>query len=414
MPPESPLIITPCLPPTTGRDASGVNARLSLFVTALSQHGHVVRILRMVPPNICAEWSGKEAELDQKERVFWGAPVEVTLACRRSRQESFFSHYIRGLWDPEDLPDYHAFSSPRIRMSIGQQLRQPTNLVFLHRTASVVASPAGIVKRCPTIIDLDDIDHKLKSRTAFHPPFWPGKLLYLLQALQILRLERTASWNASATLVCSERDKKYLQGKGFKNVFSIPNAVEIPDTSFGCEDDGKTILFLGLMDYHPNARAAERLITSIMPLIWRRIPDATLVLAGKGSDRLSTDQSQGHIERLGFVEDLSRLYNRVTLVCSPILTGGGTRIKLIEAAAHRKPIVSTTVGAEGLDFVPGAEIAIADSDDAIADQCVNLLRLVELRDTLAKAAFERLRLHYARSTVLEQISSLLRHCEDGF
>ena len=90
-------------------------------------------------------------------------------------------------------------------------------------------------------------------------------------------------------------------------------------------------------------------------------PDARLIVAGNKPERIpSFAQRPAGVEFTGFVSELEMLYRRAAIVCCPILSGGGTRIKILEAAAHGKAVVSTVVGAEGLELRDGVEIALRD------------------------------------------------------
>jgi glycosyltransferase involved in cell wall biosynthesis len=194
-----------------------------------------------------------------------------------------------------------------------------------------------------------------------------------MQAPAIHLAERQGAANARATLVASEADGKYLAALGVPRVHTVPNAVHIPTEPAPVPAES-TLLFLGSYNYPPNLAAVTWLVGSIWPLIKARVPHAKLLIAGQPADALPDAwRSDSSIAVLGFVPDLAALYARTRVVCCPIRTGSGTRIKLIEAAAYGKPMVSTTIGAEGLGLQPGKDIAIADSASAFAIACSDLL-----------------------------------------
>ena len=154
----------------------------------------------------------------------------------------------------------------------------------------------------------------------------------------------------------------------------VPNALPVPAAPPGLVG-GKTVLFLGDMGNAPNVLAAERMARHIWPLIHARIPDARLIVAGKGSDQLPTARAGlRNVEFLGFVANLDELYARSRVVCCPITVGGGTRLKLVEAASYARPIVSTRLGAEGLSLRDGHEALLRDDDAGFATACAALLR----------------------------------------
>jgi Glycosyltransferase len=168
-------------------------------------------------------------------------------------------------------------------------------------------------------------------------------------------------------------------------------------------------MFIGYYGYPPNADAAERLATRILPRIRAAMPEARALIVGKASNFLpSFGRGLPGVEYLGYVDDLAGLYARSRVVCCPLTNGGGTRVKLIEAASYARPMVSTRIGAEGLEFRDGAEIVLADDDEAIAAACLALLRDDARCAALGAAARQRMQACYAAPAVSERLSRILR------
>jgi glycosyltransferase involved in cell wall biosynthesis len=166
-------------------------------------------------------------------------------------------------------------------------------------------------------------------------------------------------------------------------------------------------LFVGIMSYLPNALAADTLVRDIWPTVRARVPNARLIIAGKDPERLrcypATDPS---VTLAGFVDNLAELYAKARVVCCPIVFGGGTRIKIIEAAAHARAVVSTTLGAEGLAFENEREIVVRDGVAPLAEACVRLLQDPAAAQRLGLAARERARATYERAAVVAQLERL--------
>jgi glycosyltransferase involved in cell wall biosynthesis len=205
--------------------------------------------------------------------------------------------------------------------------------------------------------------------------------------------------------VCSEADQQYLQKRWrLPNVSVVPNSIHIPER--GPLPQAPTALFLGTYAYKPNANAAEELITRVWPIVRRTCPTATLIIAGDQPQRIpSFGQNQPGVEYAGFVADLDALYARARVFCCPIRGGGGTRIKIIEAAAHGKPIVSTTLGAEGLHFEKGREILLCDEPETFAAGCVRLLTDDAASMKLGEAARVKAIELYDRRSVMARIQA---------
>lgn len=165
-------------------------------------------------------------------------------------------------------------------------------------------------------------------------------------------------------------------------------------------------MFLGGYYYFPNLNAANFLIEQIWPQISKARPDAKLIMAGTCPENIRSYYAKvPGVEFTGFVEDLDKLYARTRIVCCPILSGGGTRVKIIEAAAYGKPIVATPIGAEGLSMHDDNELLIRTSADEIVQACLQLLSNDNLCQRLGTAAHQKTILQYDRGHVIQLIQN---------
>ena len=139
------------------------------------------------------------------------------------------------------------------------------------------------------------------------------------------------------------------------------------------------------------------------------MPEARLIIAGASPEYIRGYHSRlPSVEFPGFVDDLDSLYRRSRVVCAPILSGGGTRVKIIEAAAHGKPIASTRLGAEGLDLRDGHELLLRDDPESFAQACLHLLKDSTLCERLGRTAFEAANRHYDRANIIRLIQKYLQ------
>jgi glycosyltransferase involved in cell wall biosynthesis len=145
------------------------------------------------------------------------------------------------------------------------------------------------------------------------------------------------------------------------------------------------------------------------------VPDAKLVIAGTRPECLPSfaqakvdRERYAGVEFTGFVSDLSEFYDRVQVICCPIRAGGGTRLKIIEAAAHGLPVVATRLAAEGLDFENGSEIILEERPNRIAEACTSLLLNPARCRTIGSAARARVAVSYEISNVIGSLRQLLR------
>jgi glycosyltransferase involved in cell wall biosynthesis len=167
------------------------------------------------------------------------------------------------------------------------------------------------------------------------------------------------------------------------------------------------------MDWHPNRDAVEFFARSILPHIRAKYPQVKFIVAGRNPPPQFVAQfsSDPGIEFTGTVADMRPYLANATVVVVPLRIGGGTRIKILEACAAGKPVVSTTIGAEGLDVVPGREILVADAPTDFANLVVRLLDDPLQSEVLAKGARAKIVDRYSSSALnkaLETVISRIR------
>ena len=162
------------------------------------------------------------------------------------------------------------------------------------------------------------------------------------------------------------------------------------------------LTFVGKLDYVPNVRAVEYIAERIAPAVRERYPDARFVIVGQGAEALPEHSRQGLIftgfvdARAGAHPNLSDYLSASDVVLVPLDSGSGTRLKILEAAANARPVVSTRIGAEGQAFVDGEEILLTDEvDQSFIDATLRLLADPALREQLGRAARERVAAEYS-------------------
>jgi polysaccharide biosynthesis protein PslH len=145
----------------------------------------------------------------------------------------------------------------------------------------------------------------------------------------------------------------------------VPNAVDVaaiePRRTVA---DPPEVLFVADFTYHPN-RQGLGLLGKVLPRVWEAAPELRLVVAGRGAE--APPGGDARVEILGFVEDLAPLYARAACAVVPLLTGGGSPLKFVEALAYGLPVVSTPRGARGLEVEAGREYLEGDGPDGLAD-----------------------------------------------
>ena len=186
--------------------------------------------------------------------------------------------------------------------------------------------------------------------------------------IELLRL-------CDAHTVCSGREREVLHQR-------VPEArIEVAGNGVDCEffaansapdQPRNDVLFMGRMDYHANIDAALYFVSKIWPLIHARRPELRLVIVGAQPAKPILALREQGITVTGTVDDVRPYYQSALTSVVPLRVGGGTRLKVLEAMAAGTPVISTTIGAEGLEVTPGRDILIADSPEAMADAVVSL------------------------------------------
>jgi glycosyltransferase involved in cell wall biosynthesis len=166
-------------------------------------------------------------------------------------------------------------------------------------------------------------------------------------------------------------------------------------------------MFVGAMDWEPNVDAAKYFCAEIWPLVLARVPEAKFRIVGRNPDRRVQALAGSSVEVTGRVASVVEYLREAAVVVVPLRVGGGTRLKIYEAMAVGKAVVSTTVGAEGLDVHHGRDLILADSPDHFAESVISLLNDPELRSRQGRAAAE-LAANYGWPRIARQFGEVLQ------
>ena len=342
------------------------------------------------------------ATMEKALSAHWNTPINLFLCPEfvHDKPLSKWQQQAPGLLNFFQQRELVRTSQPEQVQAFEACLKRKPDAIFIHRLRSMC--PAMLTRKPlpPLFFDLDDIEHIAFLRDIRQPPTRLITSLYYLQLPALWWGERQAIRLARQTYVCSQHDQAHLTRQGLKGVVSVANAVSIPRPQ--PLTAAPTLLLLGAYHYYPNINAANFLIETVFPLIRQQLPEARLIIAGKQPENIRTYSSGlSNVEFTGFVDDLEALYRRSRVVCCPILSGGGTRVKLVEAAAYGKPMVSTRIGAEGLVFKDGRDFLQRDEPHAFANACLKLLQDDDLCNQLGAAARMTAIKHYDRAHIVQ-------------
>ncbi|MCC6398961.1 MAG: glycosyltransferase, partial [Bacteroidetes bacterium] len=209
----------------------------------------------------------------------------------------------------------------------------------------------------------------------------------------------------AAIFLTSQRDKELLEPDvpGVPK-FVVPNGVDteyfqLPERS----PEENTLVFTGAINYFPNTEGIEYFIRDIFPLIQRQVPGVRLYVVGNAPPESVRRLASPDIVVTGYVPDVRPYVQRASVYVVPLRIGGGTRLKVLEAMSMRRPIVTTSIGCEGIDVQNGETAFIADDPAAFADATVRLLADRRLRQAMADRGRMFVRERYDWSVVCSKL-----------
>jgi glycosyltransferase involved in cell wall biosynthesis len=267
----------------------------------------------------------------------------------------------------------------------------------------------------PTIVDIDDLeDQKILARLAIPTGRRVGVARIRQELVDGLARFRVRQWKSihrridkvAVPVVCSELDGVR---SGLENFRVIPNGYTSPTKPLGRTDVSRdpVVMFAATLRYPPNGDAACFLASEIAPRLAERVAGVQVRLVGVVAPPLAAELSDPPLVTvLGAVPEMAEELARTDLVIVPLRFGSGTRIKILEAFAHRIPVVSTSLGAEGLGVTHGVHLLLADDASGIADACASVLSDTELREAIVENAHALFSERFESSVVQKGIREL--------
>ena len=264
---------------------------------------------------------------------------------------------------------------------------------------------------CPSILFQHNVEAMIWKRH-YEVQNNRAKKTYLRdQWRKMVRFEKEMCRRFDAVIAVSAEDRDQMRDEyGVKAVFEVPTGV---DTEFfrpsgSHQIDPHNVVFTGSMDWLPNEDAIRYYTDQIMPIVRRSIPQATLTVVGRNpySSLVELGRRDPSIVVTGRVDDVRPYMERAAAYVVPLRIGGGTRLKIYEAMAMEKAIVSTTVGAEGLPVTDGRELRIADTPETFAGSVVDLLTNADAARKLGQEAARVVREKFGWNGVAKRFAEI--------
>ena len=377
---------------------SGYRRRTALILEALAEVATVTWLL--VPRRVGDDDSPSEIPDRLRERI---NPLFVT-SPPRTRID------IARRWATTGLPWPLAAGNWSKAEHVLAGLRtEPFDLLWSMGVDALAATRRAGLSVPRTIVDADLESVKLERQLAADPALTGlRRLIARVDVARWRRLENHAAATITAFSLCSENEARLSGYDAWvtRNAYDVVEPAELePSTSLG---RGRDLLFIGSLDYRPNRDAVLFFVSQVLPEVRRRSPGTTFRVIGAGIAPGDPIGSEAGVRIVGPVDDLGPELAGAAAVVVPIRWGAGTRVKILEAFAHRTPVVSTTMGAEGLEVVSGRELLIADDAAGLAEACVAVLDDDDRASALAEAGHRLLTARYSTDVVAGELTGRLR------
>jgi len=246
----------------------------------------------------------------------------------------------------------------------------------------------------PSILFQHNVESEIWRRHAQTETSAALRLVYGMEHRRMLAYEQQAVQRFHHVIAVSEHDRSLMSAwVAPSRLTVVPTGVDLQEYR-PCEPDpveresAPLVIFVGAMDWEPNVDASEYFCQQVWPKVLAKVPEARFRIVGRNPDPRVQRLASNSVEVTGRVPAVIDHLREATVVAVPLRIGGGTRLKIYEAMAAGKAVVSTSVGAEGLDVHDGYDIILADSPKAFADSIVTLLSDRELRRRYESSAAE--------------------------
>jgi glycosyltransferase involved in cell wall biosynthesis len=323
-----------------------------------------------------------EFDMEECRRAMQAYCREVVLLANPYGREDFSKRLLqaRSLFSPRSFERLRV-TVPAMQLALNELLRKRrfdlVNLEFSFlghcnlRQAPPGESPPAL------IVDSHNIDYELARQYARSGSSLVRRLYAEVNWRKLRREELATYGDADGVTLCSETDAQRLTDQvPSARTAVIPNAADVEyyqPRSSDPKPDGRTVVFFGLMSYVPNIDGVTHFIQDIWPRIAAAHPNSRCKIIGGGAPASVRALAGPQIELTGFVPDLRPHLAEAAAVVVPLRLGGGTRLKIVEAMAMGKAVVSTRLGAEGINAAPGSDILLEDDPAAFADAVNRLL-----------------------------------------
>lgn len=253
------------------------------------------------------------------------------------------------------------------------------------QVSSVFFLDAARATGAPIVLDAHNVEADIMATLAAGEARRRARWRWEWEARKLERVERAAARLVDAVVATSEEDAARFRAWGARRVVVVPNGVDTEAVPFAPVTDRPEIAYIGQFGYRPNERAALELVDEVLPLVAAEVPDAHLRLVGRNPTPAMRQRRSPSVEVVGPVADVVPYLHGSRVLGVPLRAGSGTRLKILEAMAAGTPVVSTPLGAAGIDARPGVDLLLAETPSELAAAITSVLRDDDLAQRLSAA-----------------------------
>ena len=261
----------------------------------------------------------------------------------------------------------------------------------------------------PLVLDHHNIESHMMLRRASNEKNILKRLYFTQEGVRLKRYEKNALDFYKGHITCSDVDGKRLQDISSKaNYKVIPNGVDIDYfLPQGLKQDSGRLIFVGTMNWYPNIEAVRYMVNKVLPLLTKKRPDIQLDVIGASppSDLVELANLSNNFNILGFVDDIRPFIEKAAVYVCPIMDGGGTKLKILDALALKKAIVAHPIAAEGIAVENNKNIAFASTPKEYVETIIDLLDHPEKRKKIGDEARKLILDKYSYDSIGKQLSN---------
>ncbi|MDH5447131.1 MAG: glycosyltransferase family 4 protein [Gammaproteobacteria bacterium] len=296
--------------------------------------------------------------------------------------------------------------------TVQREIQNEMDIIVFDFPHSAIFAPDNI--EIPSVMFTHNVEAEIFHRhvdVAQNPLI---KAIWNNQYKKMVHFENEVLSRFDTIIAVSEKDADHFKNLDFLNIETIPTGTDIHFYSYEKPKENKTIVFTGSMDWNANIDGINYMIDKIWPIIVREEPEAKLLVVGRNPPNQLINKCNNYgynVEFTGFVDDVRTYAWDSCVYIIPLRVGSGTRIKAFEAMAMGSPVVSTTLGVEGLEIEPGRHYLNADTETSFADSVLTLMRDKTTRENISKNARNHVVNNFSSDVVAKRFEDI---CVDTY